>query len=334
MTLPELHRLYSQPFFDLLQQARQVHEEHWPERKGEVQLCTLLSIKTGGCSEDCSYCAQSAHYATGVPSERLMETADVLEAAHRAKENGSTRFCMGGGVARGARRDAQVRERPGDRPRRGGPGHGSLCHPGDARPRGSPRPGRGGGDGLQPQPRHLAGILPRDRHHPHLPGPVGYPARRRRRRDERVLRRDRRPGRERHRPAAAVGGVDEPGPRPGERAHQLPHAHARDAPGRAGAGGHLRPRAAHRRHPPGAAQSPRAALRRTHPADPRGAGVMLLRRGELDLLRGTACSPPPTPARTPTWPYSPPWTCGQKQPPHRSWPFRSRPGKFFPGKRR
>ncbi len=95
MTLPELRRLYSQPFFDLVQQARRVHEAHWPERKGEVQLCTLLSIKTGGCSEDCSYCAQSAHYSTGLESERLMETADVLDAAHRAKANGSTRFCMG-----------------------------------------------------------------------------------------------------------------------------------------------------------------------------------------------------------------------------------------------
>ncbi|OYW27531.1 MAG: biotin synthase, partial [Verrucomicrobia bacterium 12-59-8] len=60
MTFAELHRIYHQPFFDLLKQARAVHDEHWTGN--EVQLCTLLSIKTGGCSEDCGYCAQSARY--------------------------------------------------------------------------------------------------------------------------------------------------------------------------------------------------------------------------------------------------------------------------------
>ncbi len=93
MLFADLHRLYHQPFFDLLKQARTVHEEHWPER--EVQLCTLLSIKTGGCSEDCGYCAQSARYTTGVQRENLMEKEDVMERARAAKVNGSTRFCMG-----------------------------------------------------------------------------------------------------------------------------------------------------------------------------------------------------------------------------------------------
>src|ERR1041384_2975020 len=94
--LPQLKRLqgiYHQPFFDLIQQSRNVYLEHW--KNNEVQLCTLLSIKTGGCSEDCGYCAQSARYATGVESEKLMSTASVLEAARQARENGSTRFCMG-----------------------------------------------------------------------------------------------------------------------------------------------------------------------------------------------------------------------------------------------
>ena len=68
MTFEQLETLYRQPFFDLLQQARRVYEAHWPGQKDEMQLCTLLSIKTGGCSEDCGYCAQSAHYSTGVPS--------------------------------------------------------------------------------------------------------------------------------------------------------------------------------------------------------------------------------------------------------------------------
>src|SRR6187551_239737 len=93
MQYAELHRLYHLPFFDLIQQSRAVHQAHWPER--EVQLCTLLSIKTGGCSEDCSYCAQSARYSSGVKAERLMETDAVLEVARRARDNGSTRFCMG-----------------------------------------------------------------------------------------------------------------------------------------------------------------------------------------------------------------------------------------------
>lgn len=93
MHYSHLHRLYHQPFFQLLKQARAVHEEHWPEN--EVQLCTLLSIKTGGCSEDCSYCAQSARYSSGVKAERLMEKDEIMERARAARENGSTRFCMG-----------------------------------------------------------------------------------------------------------------------------------------------------------------------------------------------------------------------------------------------
>ena len=76
-----------------------------------MQLCTLLSIKTGGCSEDCGYCAQSAHYRTGVKPEPLMELETVLDVARRAKENGSTRFCMGAawkGVRAGDARFEQV----------------------------------------------------------------------------------------------------------------------------------------------------------------------------------------------------------------------------------
>ncbi len=109
MTYSELHRLYHLPFFDLLKQARAVHEEHWPER--EVQLCTLLSIKTGGCSEDCGYCAQSARYSTGVQAEKLMEKQQVMERARAAKASGSTRFCMGAawkGVRTGTQKFEQV----------------------------------------------------------------------------------------------------------------------------------------------------------------------------------------------------------------------------------
>ncbi len=93
MKLADLERLYHQPFFQLIAQSRDVYLEHWTGN--EVQLCTLLSIKTGGCSEDCGYCAQSARYTTGVQAERLMTTEQILPIARAAKENGSTRFCMG-----------------------------------------------------------------------------------------------------------------------------------------------------------------------------------------------------------------------------------------------
>jgi biotin synthase len=91
--LAALRAIYDQPFFDLIQQARQTYRAHWPEH--EVQLCTLLSIKTGGCSEDCAYCSQSAHYDTGLEKETLLPLDRILETAERARANGSTRFCMG-----------------------------------------------------------------------------------------------------------------------------------------------------------------------------------------------------------------------------------------------
>jgi biotin synthase len=111
MIFDQLHHLYHQPFFELLKQARSVHEAHWPEN--EVQLCTLLSIKTGGCSEDCGYCAQSARYDTGVKVERLMTCEEVMAKARTAAASGSTRFCMGAawrGVRGGTQRFEQVLE--------------------------------------------------------------------------------------------------------------------------------------------------------------------------------------------------------------------------------
>ena len=93
-TFADLSPVYRQPLFFLLEQARKVHREHWGENEG-VQLCRLLSIKTGGCSEDCGYCAQSSWYNTGVKAERLMEREDVLAEARQAKAAGAGRFCMG-----------------------------------------------------------------------------------------------------------------------------------------------------------------------------------------------------------------------------------------------
>ena len=93
-TFVQLSPIYHQPLFSLLDQSRRVHCQHWGENEG-VQLCRLLSIKTGGCSEDCGYCAQSARYNTGVKAERLMEREAVLSEAREAKAAGAGRFCMG-----------------------------------------------------------------------------------------------------------------------------------------------------------------------------------------------------------------------------------------------
>jgi biotin synthase len=93
MNLAELQRIYQQPFFELIQQARNVYLEHW--KADQVQLCTLLSIKTGGCSEDCGYCSQSARNGGKLPLSPLMEKCAVLDKAKEAVDNGSTRFCMG-----------------------------------------------------------------------------------------------------------------------------------------------------------------------------------------------------------------------------------------------
>ena len=85
--------LYELPFMDLLFRAQEVHRENFDAN--EVQLSTLLSIKTGGCAEDCGYCPQSSHFETEVKATKLMPLAEVMEAAQAAKAQGATRFCMG-----------------------------------------------------------------------------------------------------------------------------------------------------------------------------------------------------------------------------------------------
>ena len=93
MIFGELEHIYHQPLFDLISQSRAVHLQHW--RGEEIQRCSLLSIKTGGCSEDCAYCAQSGHYSTGLEREELLSVETVLAAAKHARSRGATRFCMG-----------------------------------------------------------------------------------------------------------------------------------------------------------------------------------------------------------------------------------------------
>lgn len=91
--LEEVREIYHQPILDLVYQGATIHRKYHNPR--EVQVCTLLSIKTGGCSEDCSYCSQSVKYNTGLEVERLMDVERVVSKAKEAKEQGSTRFCMG-----------------------------------------------------------------------------------------------------------------------------------------------------------------------------------------------------------------------------------------------
>lgn len=89
----EVEALFNLPFNDLLFQAQQVHREHF--NANELQLSSLLSIKTGACPEDCKYCPQSARYDTGLEVERLMRVDAIVNAAKKAKDNGASRFCMG-----------------------------------------------------------------------------------------------------------------------------------------------------------------------------------------------------------------------------------------------
>ncbi len=89
----EIATLFDLPFHELMWQAQSIHREH--HAAGEVQLCTLLSIKTGGCPEDCGYCSQSVHADSGVKATKLMDVRQVLRSAAQAKDSGSQRFCMG-----------------------------------------------------------------------------------------------------------------------------------------------------------------------------------------------------------------------------------------------
>jgi biotin synthase len=92
-TFEEVKEIYHSPVLELIVRAANVHKEY--QATAEVQVCTLLSVKTGGCSEDCAYCPQAARYNTGVEAQKLMGYGEVIDKALIAKNAGSTRFCMG-----------------------------------------------------------------------------------------------------------------------------------------------------------------------------------------------------------------------------------------------
>ena len=91
--LADVLALFELPFNELMFRAQEAHRAHFPD--GDVELATLLSIKTGGCEEDCGYCPQAARYDTGVEAKKILDIDTVLDAARQAKANGATRFCMG-----------------------------------------------------------------------------------------------------------------------------------------------------------------------------------------------------------------------------------------------
>jgi biotin synthase len=93
LTRHDVAGLYRTPILELIGRAAEVHRRH--HDPSEVQVCVLLSVKTGGCPEDCGYCPQSAHFETSVKAQGLLNVAEVLAAARRAKADGATRFCMG-----------------------------------------------------------------------------------------------------------------------------------------------------------------------------------------------------------------------------------------------
>src|SRR5438874_2675614 len=92
-TWEEVRAIYNRPMLDVVFAAQAIHRQYFPD--SQVQLCQLLSIKTGGCPEDCAYCPQSAHYETGLDRQPLLSTDHVIQTAREARDQGVTRFCMG-----------------------------------------------------------------------------------------------------------------------------------------------------------------------------------------------------------------------------------------------
>src|SRR5258708_15702582 len=102
-TRDEVRSLFELPFPELIYRAQCVHRLHFDPT--EVQMSTLISIKTGGCREDCAYCPQSARYETGVKAEKLMRVDAVIAEARAAKRAGASRFCMGAEIGRASCRE-------------------------------------------------------------------------------------------------------------------------------------------------------------------------------------------------------------------------------------
>ena len=220
----EVRALYDRPLLPLLDEARAVHRQHHPDN--EVQLCTLLSVKTGGCPEDCSYCPQSSHYDTNVGPEKMLDVEHVIASARRAKELGSTRFCMGAAWR-------EVKDGPAfdrvldDGPRREGPRPRGLRHARHAHRGAGQAPRRRGARRLQPQPRHEPRELPLDHQDAHLRRSPAHARERPQGGHHRLLGRHHRHGREHRRPLRDAPHAREPRAAARERARSTRSSRSR-----------------------------------------------------------------------------------------------------------
>ena len=158
--------------------AQEVHRAH--HARNAVQLSTLISIKTGGCPEDCGYCPQAARYHTGVANDAMLDVDDVVAAARAAKDAGATRFCMGAAWRGPKQRDLEPVLANGARSEGAGPGN--LRDARHAEGRAGRATARRRPRLLQPQSRHRAGVLRRDRLDARVPGSARHARPRARRR--------------------------------------------------------------------------------------------------------------------------------------------------------
>ncbi len=195
----EVLALFDLPFNDLMYRAQQTHRAHFDPT--EVELATLLSIKTGGCEEDCGYCPQAARYDTGVVAKKLLSTEDVLEAARAARRQRRHPLLHGRRLARA--QGARHGKGRGHGARGQGARPGNLRHARHAEGRPGAAPEGRRARLLQPQPRYRARVLRQHHLDPRVPGPPGYAGSRARSRPQGLLRRHRRHGRDRARSAPA-----------------------------------------------------------------------------------------------------------------------------------
>ena len=238
-SLAEARELFRLPFNDLLFHAQRVHRQHFDPN--QVQVSTLLSIKTGGCPEDCAYCPQSVRYDTGVEREALLRRRRSRGSSEAGEGGWRDAVLHGGGLSQP--QAAAAREHQGHGARGERAGSRDLRDARDARARAGTRAQGGRPRLLQPQPRHVRGVLRRDHHDPHLPGPPRHARGGARGGAQRLLRRDPRHGRVGIRPDRAAAYACDPAAAPGKRADQPARAGAGHAAARPAAARSARPRA-------------------------------------------------------------------------------------------
>ena len=219
-TLEEVRALHALPFSDLIHAAQLAHRRYFDPN--QVQVSTLLSIKTGACPEDCAYCPQSIRYDTGLEREPLMEPAAVVARARAAREAGATRFCMGAAWRSPKDRDldhvVEMVRGVADL------GLETCATLGMLTEAPGPSPARRGTRLLQSQSRYVREVLRGSDHDAHLPGSPRHARRRARRRNQRLLRRHPRHGRAGGRPDRIPAHARDARSASRERADQQPRA--------------------------------------------------------------------------------------------------------------